>query len=492
MYISSGYPIYFGKWPRRSTAVDGVKQTTIRAREAEWEMLTGTCDSSSENFKLASSTQHVTERAANCNAILPKSWIRLMRLIPLSKPVIKFDPEIIAKEERMRATTNELDEIVSNWDPENGEILDHVPPTFRGHLNTKTVEELFRLLLHARNDFAKSIGFANYFQLEHSLLKTSMWDQTFLLDRLKIMLRQEARVRVTRTEYQELRKCIDVQFQQRDPFQAIRALTSLMGLESVAEPLLDPAKSSFYAEPHNPKRAVGSFCIAIDPPRDVRIFTSLPPDPGKANFYDTEMLFHEVGHGIFYRLLKPNFHFTSNRLENAPGLAEGQAMLFQLMLADREFLMNVLGFSDTDARTIRCFKLLQLRNLIEGWIETQYPFEKAIYENPDADFDEQYAEISKKKKKHATWFKNMPLLITHPAYTGSYVNGIVWADALYAYIKRQEGTLLSPRTGVILRRFFQKGLLKNPNHLIDFLNQEYRPENALVPYHLIAQVKVAS
>ncbi len=236
-------------------------------------------------------------------------------------------------------------------------------------------------------------------------------------------------------------------------------------------------KSSLYEQPGKSQHA---FCTSIDGEGDVRILCNLKPD---AYWMDTQL--HELGHAVYdvnidrklpYILREPAHIFTT----------EGIAMYFGAMGHDPQWLIDNVG-ADPDkanAATAALKKQRRREQLIFcRWVLVMLNFEKALYENPDRDLNmlwwglvEKYQMLKRPNGRDAADWASKPHFTIAPVYYHNYMLG-----ELYSAMIREAAAGMKPGSDeyrdLFLNRVFKPGSTWPwPEFVRQSMGKEFSPE----------------
>ena len=300
-------------------------------------------------------------------------------------------------------------------------------------------------LVKLRNQAARSVGFANYYEMQMSLGEQDPGEIVTLFDQLDNLTRGafetakreidsvlSARYRMDRNQLQpwhyqdrffkDAPRIYDVNldlfYEDKDPVEIARAYFAGIGLS--VDSILD--RSDLYERPGKTQSAE---CINIDRAGDVRIICNM-----RADYAWTEVLLHELGHGVydFY-----NDHQASWLLRDVahPFTTEAVAGFFGRLSGNPGWLVKVAGVSEADAAGIaddcaRWNRLVQL--VFSRFVQVMVRFERGLYENPDQDLNrlwwnlvEKYQGLSRPDGRDEPDWACKVHIVTDPVYYHNYL-----------------------------------------------------------------------
>ncbi len=230
-----------------------------------------------------------------------------------------------------------------------------------------------------------------------------------------------------------------------------------------------------------------AFCTHIDREGDVRVLCNLKP-----NMYWADTLMHEVGHAVYdkyidrelpYLLREPSHSITT----------EGAAMMFGALVKNEDWLKNVRGLSEDEAKKAVAAAQASLRIeklIFSRWTQVMVRFEMAMYAKPDQDLSKLWWDL-KKKYQLMNPPDDMTLpgyaakihVLSVPVYYHSYMMGDLFAAQVHAYVAQKVLKIMNPdktcfynepKAGAYFRkRVFGPGNLMSWNELTKFATGEY-------------------
>ena len=184
-----------------------------------------------------------------------------------------------------------------------------------------------------------------------------------------------------------------------------------------------------------------AFCIAIDREGDVRTLVNIKPT---SKWMDT--LLHELGHALYYKHM--NFELPYNLRDAAHILTtEGVAMLFGALAKNPQWLIGYAKSNPKKVKKLDSAILEQRRReqlIFTRWTLVMLHFEKALYENPDADLNklwwdmvEKYQGLTRPKGRNAADWASKPHFTIAPVYYHNYMMGELFAAQLRATLAKK-------------------------------------------------------
>ena len=353
-------------------------------------------------------------------------------------------------------------------------------------------------LAKLRNKAARQLGFENYFQMSLELdeLNVNFLIRLFddldkrispTFEKLKAEMDEKLseRFKIAKEDlkpwhygdrfFQSGPKLFDLDFDSFYEEQNIEKLTRDY-YDSISLNIDDLlAKSDLYEKPGKYQHA---YCTNIDREGDVRVLCNIKP-----NHRWMSTMLHEFGHAAYDKyisrklpwiLREPTHIFTT----------EAIAMLFGRMASNIDFIEHLTGKKIASEMFIaESSKALRSEQLIfSRWVQVIFRFEKAMYENPDANLNSLWNGLVKKyqmlnlpeERDEPDWAAKIHVAL-YPAYYQNYMLGELLASQLYFYIKDKVLHSTNPypsfygekKTGEYLKNlFFSYGSLLPWNELI--------------------------
>lgn len=213
------------------------------------------------------------------------------------------------------------------------------------------------------------------------------------------------------------------------------------------------ARGDLYEKPGKSPHA---FCINMDRAGDVRILTNLASD---ARWADT--LLHELGHGVYDKYLDGSLPFLLR--EPAHILTtEGVAMLFGRMAKNPAWLEQALGLAPDKARAAGAVaqKTMRLEALtFSRWAQVMVRFEQGLYANPDQDLAAlwnglklRYQGITPAEGRGAPDYAAKIHIVAAPVYYHNYQLGALFASQVHRHVAQRVLAGADPATASYVGR----------------------------------------
>ena len=223
------------------------------------------------------------------------------------------------------------------------------------------------------------------------------------------------------------------------------------GLGMDVRDILD--RSDLYERPNKDQHA---FCTHIDREGDVRTLNNLKP---VERWMDT--LLHELGHGVFDKYIPQSVPW----LLRTPAhilYTEAMALLMGAMPLDHDWLTTVRGLPEGQAQSLA--HDANSRSMLDAliftrWVLVMVNFERAMYENPEADLDaiwwqlvERYQYMRKPAgRAMPDWATKMHVALA-PAYYQNYLIGRMVAEQWRHWLQDNAGGIIDkPAAGDFFR-----------------------------------------
>jgi peptidyl-dipeptidase A len=309
-------------------------------------------------------------------------------------------------------------------------------------------------LVKLRNQGARSLGFANYYEMQLKLSEEEPSEIAALFDQLDSLTRDKykpfkdqidsalaVRYNIKRSElqpwhyqnrfFQEAPSLypvdLDAYYRDKDPVGL--AAGYFAGIGMPVESIL--VRSDLYEKPGKYQHA---YSTDIDRAGDVRIVCNVRPDCGW-----TGTMLHELGHAVYdyygdrqlpWLLRGSASSFTTEAIANFFGRLAGSPA----------WLKNVVGVPQVEIAKVAddCVKTQRLVQLVfSRWSQVMVRFERALYENPDQDLNKLWWQLVKKYqgvrcpagRNEADWASKIHL-IDAPVYYHNYLMGELLASQL--------------------------------------------------------------
>jgi peptidyl-dipeptidase A len=194
-----------------------------------------------------------------------------------------------------------------------------------------------------------------------------------------------------------------------------------------------------------------AFCVHIDREGDVRTLNNLVPSE---RWMDT--LLHELGHGVFDKYIPQSLPWI---LRTIPHIltTEAMALLMGGQTLDREWLINIRGLDEKTADSV--VKPAQQREILSQlifarWVMVVVGFERAMYENPEADLDtiwwnlvEKYQFLKRPEGRNMPDWATKNHVALAPAYYQNYLIGHMVAAQWLGTLEKNGGLIGNPNAG---------------------------------------------
>jgi len=324
-------------------------------------------------------------------------------------------------------------------------------------------------LARFRNEAARKLGFANYWEMQIHLQEHDPKQLLAIFDELD---------RLTRAPFAEAKQAIDRELAERfgvepealmpwhydNPFFQAAPPSTQVDLDEFYEgktreeiveisrryfgdvglPVDEVLKRSDLYERKG--KSQHAFCTSIDRAGDVRILCNIRPT---AEWM--EVTLHELGHAVYdlgidrrlpFNLRSPSHAFTT----------EGVAMLFGALAKDPRWLVERAGADRRRVDKLATAILQQRRReqlVFARWTLVMLHFEKALYENPDrelnalwSDHVERYQGLRRPAGRNAPDWAAKPHFTGAPVYYHNYMLGELFAAQLrHAFAARNGKTV---------------------------------------------------
>jgi peptidyl-dipeptidase A len=315
-------------------------------------------------------------------------------------------------------------------------------------------------LVALRNQAARSLGYANYYEMRLRLqeqdpdtIQAIFDDLARLTDAPFARLMEEVRAELAKrygTAPDQIRPWhyedpffqeaptlrgvdLDPFFSGKDPRALVQAFFSGVGL--------DPAdileRSDLYEKPGKMPHA---YCIHIDRAGDVRILANLQP-----NEQWTSTLMHEMGHAVYDRFVRAGLPW-SLRSPAHPFTTEAIAMLFGRQTRNPAWLVRSAGVAEADLARVRSdlgFSLRLSMLVFARWAMVMMNFERQLYADPRQDLNklwwdlkERYQLVQRPAGRDAPDWAAKIHIAVWPAYYHNYLLGELMASQLLDALAR--------------------------------------------------------
>ena len=415
------------------------------------------------------------------------------------KAFLMFEQNQLSDEllEKMTSMSSEIEQIFQNFRGEldgkaysNNELLDRLREGTDSDDRRKTWDALKQVgeevsqklieLAKVRNEAAQKLGYKNYWEMTvhfQEYKPESLLEIFAELDRLTKPLFTEMKEEMDaelKSRFgvetlkpwhydnpffqqpppsSEVNPCEFYEQKQREEIAEISArYFAEIGL-SVEEIL---KKSDLYERENKCQHA---FSFDIDANRDVRILCNLKPTD---EWMDTQL--HELGHAVYsyyndlglpHNIRTPAHAFTT----------EGVAMFFGAKARSPEWLIDYAGTDPQQVQNVADALQKQRRKeqlIFARWTLVMLYFEKAFYENPNADLNslwwdmvEKYQLLSRPENRDKADWASKPHFVIAPVYYHNYQLGELYA----AQLRQSLGTLATAKTPELGKRLKEKVFL---------------------------------
>lgn len=322
------------------------------------------------------------------------------------------------------------------------------------------VAERMIRLVKLRNEAARKLGYANFYEMQMRLSEQDPAAVEALFARLDDL---------TREPFRALKADLDASLARRygiapadlrpwhyeDPFfQEAPAVTRLdldslyrgkdvaavartffEGIGLPAGDVLD--RSDLFEKPGKDQSA---YCIDIDRSGDVRVLANLKDD-----LYWMDTILHELGHAVYQKGFDPALPFELRDAAHS-FTTEAVALWFGRLSRNASWVERTVGLppegrdvlsQDTRANA----RLMQL--VFARWSLVMVNFERALYADPDADLNrtwwdmvERYQMVHRPDARNAPDWATKSHLISTPVYYHNYLMGEMLASQFSATLAR--------------------------------------------------------
>ncbi len=315
-------------------------------------------------------------------------------------------------------------------------------------------------LVKLRNQLAKQLGFANFFEYRMKLQELDGAELVKMFDELDTLtgppfaqLKKDidtamaARFSIKPDDlrpwhfgdlfFQEAPSTegvdFDAVYKDKDMLAITKDYYTSMGLP--ADDIL--ARSDLYEKPGKSQHA---FCTNLNRDQDIHVLANLKP-----NAYWADTLVHELGHGVYDKYISKDVPFLLH--EAAHSLTtEGYAMMEGAMTKNEDFLVKAVKVSPGEAAGLAqaARKALRAEKLIFArWAQVMMRFEKGMYENPSQNLGDLWWSLKKRYQLlNPPETTNRPdyaakvHVATVPVYYHSYLLGELFGTQVHAYMAK--------------------------------------------------------
>ncbi len=318
-------------------------------------------------------------------------------------------------------------------------------------------------LAKVRNEAARTLGYANYWEMQ---IRLQEYDPTTLLDLFAQL------VQLTDEPFRQMKSQLDEELARKfkvkpgqlmpwhydDPFFQNAPPTKhvdpdefydkmskehlvRLGTQFYADiglPIDDVAKQSDFFERSGKNQH--AFCTTMNRLGDIRMLLNVKPT---AEWMET--MLHESGHAAYYKYIDRSLPYN---LREAAHIftTEGVAMLFGALAKNPTWLVDYAGASTRRVGAMRQVLLEQRRRaqlIFARFAMVMLYFEKALYENPDSDLNrlwydyvERFQLIRRPTQRNAPDWAAKPHFTIAPVYYHNYLLGELFAAQLRATLSR--------------------------------------------------------
>ena len=374
---------------------------------------------------------------------------------------IKMETEISKKYSNFRVnlngkelSDNQIEEILRNSTSSKD-----LQAAWEGHkmIGPVVAKDIITLVKH-RNMIARKIGFANYHEMSLKLSGQEPAEVTSIFDELDNLTRDnfaqlKSEIDTYFTKHYKIKTSdlkpwhyqnryfqeapeiysvdFDKYYENHDPVKLVAEFYDGIGLN--VDAIL--AKSDLYEKPGKNQHA---FSTDIDRSGDVRTLDNVKPDS-----YWMNTMLHELGHGVYSYYNDMSLPFVLRDAAHT-FTTEAIANMFGRLAKDPLWMQNMGLIDAAESEKIADVgrKALRLEMLVfSRWAQVMYRFEKAMYENPDQDLNQQWWNMVEQYQMLARpEGRNMPdwaakiHVALYPCYYHNYLLGEVLASQWYSYI----------------------------------------------------------
>jgi peptidyl-dipeptidase A len=344
-------------------------------------------------------------------------------------------------------------------------------------------------LVQLRNKNAKDLGYKNYFSMQLEIQEVDEnWLDPFLKE---IAEKSDEAFNMTMDEIYDFLSdrfkmnrdtlgpwAFSEPFFQEDPLDVSELDHLINGID-----LLDAAKKLYFKMGFDVTSIIDAsdnferlnknqhaFCINIDRKKDVRTLNNIKP-----TLKWLEILFHELGHAVYELGFDSGMAYE---LREPPHMITTEAMaLFAGRQAYTPSSLDLILGKGNDSLKNKAFQSLKRRQLIfSRWVMVMTYFEKALYENPEADLNQiWWCLVEKYQKVKAPeiqtgfeWAAKYHIGLA-PVYYYSYLLGEVFASTIEEQISNIS---IDNYSHFLNKKIFNIGALKPWHELIESCSGE--------------------
>lgn len=315
-------------------------------------------------------------------------------------------------------------------------------------------------LAKKRNEAARTLGFANFFQMRLALAELVEDDLIRIFDELDTLTSESffaikatidsslaQRYGISPREmmpwhyhdpfFQEAPSYLDIDldsfFRGKDIIQIATDFFDGIGLE--VNDII--ARSDLYEREGKDQHA---FCTDIDREGDVRILINLRDN---ANW--TETTLHELGHAVYDKYIDRTLPYLLRESAHM-FTTEGVAMLMGRQVKNPDWLKETMGITEEEKEEIAgpVRELLTSFELVfSRWCQVMVRFERGLYTDPEQDLDslwwdlvETYQGLKKPEGRDAPDWAAKIHVAAYPVYYQNYLLGELFASQIQATLAR--------------------------------------------------------
>lgn len=184
-----------------------------------------------------------------------------------------------------------------------------------------------------------------------------------------------------------------------------------------------------------------AFCIDMDRQGDVRVMANIKP-----NERWTSTLLHELGHGVYFKYNDPDLPYLLRQPAHTL-TTEGIAMMFEHLVQNPSWLeqMGIVPKAALQRVSKDLSRVFRLQILIFArWSLVMVNFERMLYENPDQDLDRLWWDLVEKHqmlnrvpgRKASDWATKIHICSV-PVYYHNYMLGQMFAAQLTEHLAKE-------------------------------------------------------
>lgn len=347
--------------------------------------------------------------------------------------------------ERILIESKNLDQLKSVWEASK-------------QIGNEVADDVIELV-KLRNESAKSLGFANYFEKSYSLNEQSVSEIEKLFDDLDELTKDEffniknemdrflahnLGINVEDLQpYHYKEKFfqhapvinsfdLDKYFEDKNLVEITRSFYNGLGLN--IDDLLE--KSDLFEKEGKYQHA---YCTSIDRAGDVRVLCNI-----KNNCRWMGTMLHEFGHAVYDKYISDLLPWEL-RTHVHIFATEAIAMFFGRLVFNADWLRYTLDLNEEEYKRVSDFsyKALKFDQLVfSRWVQVVFRFEKAMYENPNQNLNELWWRLVEKYqglrkpfgRNNPDWAAKIHIAL-YPAYYHNYMLGELLASQLWFFIK---------------------------------------------------------